>query len=160
MSHYYGAPPHLRKSAAKAVPAAQPLAGSDAQARCDAIQAEFRAEAGARPSIRREPEPRKSIRREAPPLAAALVPTDDLLNVRLAEELDYARRMLDQMGDALAADPGVLMRHGVSLQSVDIVGQIMGHIASVVRSSDPDGAVERIGMADLKGRLQRRQGIG
>jgi hypothetical protein len=49
----------------------------------------------------------------------------------------------------------VLMRHGVALQSVDIVGQILGHIATVVRSSDPAGAVEQIGMADLKGRLTR-----
>ncbi len=44
----------------------------------------------------------------------------------------------------------------VSLQSVDIIGQILGHIAAVVRSSDPQGAVERIGMGDLKARLTRR----
>jgi hypothetical protein len=116
----------------------------DAQARCDAIQADYRA-AGQR----------RSIRREAPPLPRCAIPTDDLLSLRLAEELDYARRMLDLMGDALTADSMVLMRHGVALQSVDIVGQILGHIATVVRSSDPAGAVEQIGMADLKGRLTR-----
>lgn len=89
-------------------------------------------------------------------MPAALVPTDDPLNLRLAEELEFARRRLDLMGDALAADPAMLARHGVSLQQVDIVGQILGYIASVIRSSDPPGAVERIGMAELKGRLLRR----
>ena len=125
------------------------------QARCDAIQAEFRAEQRDRPSIRREPQPRPSIRREAPPLPKALVPTDDQLRLRLAEELEYARRMLDVMGDKLSGDAGVLMRHGTALQSVDIVGQILGHIANVIRSSDPDGAVDRIGMCELKARLTR-----
>lgn len=151
MAGYYGAPAHLTNSAAQHKPAtkASPIApATDAQARCDAIQAEFRAEGK-----------RRSIRRDPPPTPRALVPTDDALQLRLAEELDYARRMLDQMGDALTCDPAVLARHGVSLQAIDIVGQIMGHVASVIRSSDPPGAVERIGMAELKGRLTR-QSIG
>jgi len=99
---------------------------------------------------------RKSIRRDPPPLPPAMIPTDDQLRQRLAEELEYARRMLDIMGDALASDGAVVVRHGTSLQSVDIVGQMLGHIANVVRSSDPEGAVELIGMAELKARLQRR----
>jgi hypothetical protein len=118
---------------------------SAAQARCDAIQQEFR----------RDGE-RRSIRRDPPPLAAALVPTADALQLRLAEELDYARRMLDQMGETLSSDPIVIARHLTGLQAVDIIGQIIGHIANVVRSSDPAGAVDRIGMADLKGRLKRQ----
>jgi hypothetical protein len=127
---YFGAPEHLRKTRA--------------QARCDAIQAAFRAD-GERSSIRRKP----------PPLPTALRPSDDLLMLRLAEELEYARRMLDLMGDELASDMAVVMRHSVQLQSVDIVGQMLGHIASVVRSGDPEAAVERIGMCDLKARLTR-----
>jgi hypothetical protein len=134
---YFGAPSHLRNTA------------SQAQARCDAIQAEFRS----------DPAPRPSIRREAPPLSAALTPTDDLLSLRLAEELEYARRMLDAMGDQLSADMGVVIRHGMALQSVDIVGQMLGHIANVVRSSDPSGAVDRIGMCDLKARLTRKSAV-
>jgi len=99
---------------------------------------------------------RKPLRREAPPLPAAMIPTEDRLRQRLAEELEYARRMLDIMGDALASDGAVVVRHGTSLQSVDIVGQLIGHIANVIRSSDPEGAVELIGMAELKARLKRR----
>jgi hypothetical protein len=99
---------------------------------------------------------RKTIRRDAPPVPPAMIPTDDRLRNRLAEELEYARRMLDIMGDNLAADGAVVVRHGTSLQSVDIVGQMIGHIANVIRSSDPEGAVELIGMSELKARLQRR----
>ena len=121
------------------------VAAEQGQARCDAIQAEFRAE----PAVRR------SIRRDPPPLPPALVPTDDALLLRLAEELDYTRRMLDVMGDELASDGLIVARHMTALQSVDIVGQILGHIAAVIRSSDPPGAVERIGMSDLKARLTR-----
>jgi hypothetical protein len=125
---YYGAPGHLRQ----------------AQARVDAIQAEHR-----------RGEAPRSIRRDPPPLPAALIPTDDQLKVRLAEELEYARRMLDALGDELSADSGVVMRHMVAMQSVDIIGQLLGHIAAVVRSSDPIGAVQRIGMCELKARLTR-----
>ncbi|HVF36727.1 MAG TPA: hypothetical protein VNA29_02150 [Sphingomicrobium sp.] len=133
--HYFGAPAHLRRE----------------QAICDSIQAEFRAEQnGAKRSIRRD---------DAPPLDPALVPTDDELRCRLAEELEYARRMLDAMGDELAADMGVVMRHGVALQTVDIVGQMLGHIANVTRSSAPERAVDRIGMCELKARLTRGAGV-
>ena len=121
-------------------------------------EAALRAQPEAAPvgSAAKEPPKRKSLRRDPPPLPAALVPTDDRLRRRLAEELEYARRMLDIMGDSLCGDSNVIMRHGTALQSVDIVGQMLGHIANVIRSCDPDGAVELIGMAELKARLQRR----
>ena len=122
--------------------------GKPEQARCDAIQAVFRG-GGAPLSLFREPSPKP----------APLELTDDLLKLRLAEELDYARRMLALMGDDLAADMGVVIRHSVALQSIDIVGQLLGHIASVVRSLDPDAAVDRIGMGDLKARLVRKGGV-
>ena len=128
---YYGAPSHLRQ----------------AQTRCDSIQADFRAE--------QEQPTRPSIRREQPPLDPALVPTDDELRLRLADELECARRMIEAMGDELSADMGVVMRHAVSLQSVDIVAQMLGHIAAVTRSANPAAAVEKIGMCELKARLQR-----
>lgn len=134
--HYFGAPAHLRRE----------------QQICDEIQAEFRAE--------QTDSDKRSIRRaDAPPLDPAQVPTDDELRLRLAEELDYARRMLDAMGDELSADMGVVMRHGVALQTVDIVGQMLGHIANVTRSAAPDLAVDRIGMCELKARLTRRSSI-
>jgi len=103
---------------------------------------------------------RKSLRVESPPpLPAALLPTDDPLRLRLSEELDYARRLLDTMGDELAADLLIVSRHPTSLQSIDILGQMLGHFANVIRASDPEAAVERIGMCELKARLQRKATI-
>ena len=119
------------------------------QTRIDAVQAEFRAEAGVRKSIRRDP----------PPRPADIPPTEDPLSLRLADELEYARRVIEQMGDTLLDDPTIIARHVVTLQSVDVVGQMLGHIAGIVRSSDRAGTIERIGMGDLKARLQRRGGV-
>jgi hypothetical protein len=59
------------------------------------------------------------------------------------------------MGDELSADPIAVSRHGVVLQSLDIVGQMLGHVAKVICSADPESAVEQIGMGDLKARLTR-----
>ncbi len=130
---YFGAPAHLRVSLG--------------QQRCDAIQAEVRSSPA--------DAPRPVIRRDPPPLDPALIPTGDNLRLRLADELEYARRMLEVMGDELSADMAVVMRHSVALQSVDIIGQLLGHIAAVTRSSAPERAVERIGMCELKARLKR-----
>ena len=112
----------------------------------DVIHAEFGAESKPRPSIRRDP----------PPASRAFALTEDQLRLRLAEELEYARRMLSAMGDELSSDTLVVGRHLAELQTVDIVGQMLGHIASVVRSSDPPAAVDAIGMSELKARLMRR----
>jgi hypothetical protein len=71
----------------------------------------------------------------------------------LAEELDHARRMLEDMGDELALDSVVVTEHGLALQAVDIVGQMIGHIANVVRAEDRSAAVDRIGMCELKAKL-------
>src|SRR3954453_2727154 len=111
----------------------------------DVIRPDFGTEQKARPSIRRDP----------PPPSEAAIPTEDPLRLRLAEELDYARRMLTSMGDELASDVVIVGRHLAELQTVDIVGQMLGHIAAVIRSSDPPGAVDAIGMSALKARLMR-----
>jgi hypothetical protein len=60
------------------------------------------------------------------------------------------------MGDELSSDTLVVGRHLAELQSLDIAGQMLGHIASILRSGDMGDAVDRIGMADLKARLMRR----
>ena len=108
-----------------------------------------------RPEVGAEQKPRVSIRRNPSPPPKSPTPTDDQLRLRLAEELEYARRMLSAMGDELSADALVVSRHFAELQTVDIVGQMLGHIASVVRSSDPPAAVNAIGMGALRARLMR-----
>lgn len=76
------------------------------------------------------------------------------LDERLAHELDHARTLLEEMGDELATDIEVVNSHYVALQTVDIVMQIMGHIANVVRAADQQDAVENIGMHELKMKLK------
>lgn len=145
-TQYYGAPAHLRS----------------AQARCDSIQAEFRAQPQTAQSQTGQSQPaeKKPLRREnVPPLDPGLVPCDDQLRIRLAEELEYACRLLEAMGDELSADMSVIMRHAVALQSIDIIAQMLGHIAAVTRSSAPERAVERIGMCELKARLLRKSAL-
>jgi len=79
----------------------------------------------------------------------ALTPLDQLL----AAELDHARDLLVMMGDELAMNKELVAEHGMALQAIDIVGQMLGHIANVVRAEDRDEAIERIGMCDLKAKL-------
>jgi hypothetical protein len=122
-------------------------AARQSQERCDAIQSEFRS----------EPAQRRSIRRESPSSSTALESTEDVLNLRLAEELEYARRMLEAMGDELSSDRFLLSRHVTALQSIDVVGQVLGHVASVIRARDPPGAVEGMGLSVLLARLKRRR---
>jgi hypothetical protein len=75
------------------------------------------------------------------------------LDLLLAAELDHARDMLMMMGDELAMSAEIVAEHGTALQAVDIVGQMLGHIANVVRADDRAQAIERIGMCDLKTKL-------
>ena len=75
------------------------------------------------------------------------------LDLRLAAELDVARNMLEEMGDELSSSLAVVSDHGVALQAVDIVGQMLGHIANVVRANDRRDAIARIGMGELKAKL-------
>jgi hypothetical protein len=132
----------------------QPFARKDVLIQGDSVRAIWESSADGEPQP-----PRKPLRRDPPPIPAALIPTDNVLHLRIAEELEYARRLLDLMGDELSGDPAIVSRHGRALQSFDIVGQMLGHLTNVIRSSDPEGAVERIGMAELKARLMRRSAL-
>ncbi|MDB5706794.1 MAG: PilZ protein [Sphingomonas bacterium] len=114
------------------------------QRRVDEIQSQARRD-GVRASLFK-PRPAASI-----PLAGA----EDPLSRRLSEELGYVRRLLDAIGDRLVADPIVLQKHADILQSFDVVGQMIGHVADVVAAADRAAAVERIGMQDLRSRLKR-----
>ena len=79
----------------------------------------------------------------------APTPLDHLL----AAELDHARDMLVMMGDELAMNAELIAEHGMALQAIDIVGQMLGHIANVVRAEDRGHAIDRIGMCELKTKL-------
>lgn len=99
---------------------------------------------------------RKPLRRNPPVRRVIPEQIDCELRFRLGEELEYACRMLDLTGYELSDDPIAVARHVVSLQYLDKACQILGHIANVMRSTNPQSAVEGIAMGDLKARLMRR----
>ncbi|HLL30825.1 MAG TPA: PilZ domain-containing protein [Allosphingosinicella sp.] len=114
------------------------------QRRVDAIQAEARS----------SPLPGRALRApEAPPAPPPLSPD---LDKRLADELGYVQRLLEGLGDELIADLLLIQRHGRSLQSLDLVGQILGHVSAILRADDKAAVVEEIGMEDLRARLKRK----
>jgi hypothetical protein len=114
------------------------------QRRVDAVQAGARADAATGRALR----------------AAAPVesPPDALphLEARLADELGYVQRLLENLGDELIAEPLVLNRYGRSLQGLDLAGQILGHVAAIIAAADKAEVVEQIGMEDLRARLKRK----
>ena len=126
-----------------AIPSAAGSALRD-QGRVDAFQAEARAA----PIVPPAPLP--------PASAAAGEEARLAIRARLADELAYVRRLLDSMGDELVNEPIIVSHHGRTLQSIDLASQILGHLSNVLVADDPAGAVERIGMEDLRARLKRK----
>ena len=114
------------------------------QREVDAIQAAIRAEGrAARPPLFKPPPPRPA-------------PSDDPLDHRIAEELETIGRRLEMLGGALAADAALLHRHAAQLQSIDLIKQMLGHLAQVVATGDKEQAVALITLSELKARLQRK----
>lgn len=118
--------------------------GSEAQRRVDAIVAE------AKRGIWKP-----QFQPTAPPSAASPM-CPKLVEKRLSEEIEYVQRLLEMMGDQLAGDPVILQRHSRALQGFDLMSQILGHIARVVVADDKEGAIDGIGMHDLRARLKRQ----
>jgi hypothetical protein len=113
------------------------------QRRVDALQAAARGEA----------ESGKTLR-ASPPTELPAVNRD--LDSRLAHELGYVQRLLENLGDELIKDLFLVQRHGQSMQSLDLVGQILGHVAAILLAEDKAEVVEQIGMEDLRARLKRK----
>jgi hypothetical protein len=125
-------------------PTDSPSLGPAHQQRIDAMQAAIRAGgASARPSIFREAPPRPG-------------PSKSELDHRLAEELEYIVRQLEQVGGVLADDPILLTRHARSLQSIDAMKQSLRNLASVIAADNKASAVDFISLTELKARLQRK----
>ena len=109
----------------------------------DAAQAEIRADLQAG---------RRSLFKPPPPNPGR---SDDLLDQRIGEELDLVTRQLEHLGDILVSDPILLHRHPQQLQSLDLMQQVLGHLARVVAARDRAMAVERVTLVELKARLKR-----
>jgi len=102
---------------------------------------------------------RKPLFRPPPPKPEPLPPSEDIVDIRLAEEIEYIRRMLDALGGKLAADPIVLQRHAQTMQSFDLIAQMLGHVAGVIQTADRKAAITRV-MPEMRARLERRSLFG
>src|SRR3954470_19680874 len=110
----------------------------------DAIQAAIRAEGGA---------VRPPLFKPAPPRPA---PSSDILDHRIAEEMEAIGRRLELLGGALANDPILLHRHAAQLQSIDLIKQILCQPPQVVATEEKEKAVALITLSELKARLERK----
>jgi len=110
------------------------------QARVDAIQAAIRSGA---------PLPAESEEHDPP---VELPPVES----RIAEEISYARHLLDKVGDELTDDPVILQRYSHSLQGFDEACQILDHLAKILGAPDPDAAIDAVTMQELRARLLKK----
>jgi hypothetical protein len=117
----------------------------DHQREVDAVQAQIRAEIAAGQ--------REFFRPAQTPLPKT---SDDVLDQRIAEELELVVRHLEQLGGTLSVDPILLHRHAPQLQSIDLMQQVLGHLARLVASADKEAALDRVTLTELKGRLKRK----
>jgi hypothetical protein len=113
------------------------------QQEADLVQAQIRADLAAG---------RRSLFKPAAPRPG---PSTDVLEGRIAEELDLIVRQLGQVGDILSDDPILLHRHAAQLQSIDLMQQKLRHLGSIVASDDKAMAVDRVTLVNLKTRLTR-----
>lgn len=91
--------------------------------------------------------------KDSPAAPGAMMPD---LAPRLVQELDYVSRLLEALGDDLSNDANVIARHGLALQSLDRSIQILGHLGAILLAQDPQEAIDRIGMEELRRRLSRK----
>lgn len=129
--------------------AANSYAPSAHQREVDAMMAEIRAQAALPASATPI---RRPLFRE-PPARPEL--SGDSIDHRIAEELETIRRRLDQIGDALIADPILLHRHATSLQGLDLTNQVLAHLAEVIVADDKAKGADAVKMDDLRARLKR-----
>ncbi|UIJ47102.1 PilZ domain-containing protein [Sphingomonas cannabina] len=75
------------------------------------------------------------------------------LDERLAREVSYVRRLLEDVSSQLIRDPAILNRHAPMLQNFDIADQMLGHLARVLIAPDREAAIRAIGIAEMQSRL-------
>jgi hypothetical protein len=118
--------------------------GQQGQARVDAIQDAVRT---------------GSLPAEAPVPASARLSVAEL-EARVAEEIIYVRRLLDELGEDVADDPIVLQRHMRALQNLDRASQMLEHLGAILSAPDRLAAAEAVKMQELRTRLLRKPNFG
>lgn len=91
------------------------------------------------------------------PVVASISDAPEACNLspRIAEEMRGLQRRLEGLGESLAGDPILLFRYQRQLQDIDVMMQILGHLATVTESDDQIAAAKAIGRESLQRRLLR-----
>ena len=82
-------------------------------------------------------------------------PSPIILRERLIEEIGFAERLFEALGDSLADDPHVVARFGKQLQSLELGCKILQNVAYLLGHDDPRDAVDQVGLHEMKARLLR-----
>lgn len=69
---------------------------------------------------------------------------------RIADDLTRVSQLLDNLGDALAGDPGVVTQHGIALQNLDIAMQTLTVLAETLRAGAQAGGVSIARLDELR----------
>lgn len=90
---------------------------------------------------------------QAPAPAPADVPP---VEQRIAAELARVTRILDAIGETLADDVDVLVRHERAIQNLDIAAKVIEQLSGVMAADDREKAAGSVEMHDLRSRLSGR----
>lgn len=97
--------------------------------------------------------------RNAPDVAQSEQPLDerspDVIRERVAEETAALSRQIEICLDELAAFAPLVVRLPGTLQQLEKVSQTLDHLAQILVAEDPQSAVRRLGIQELKRRLLR-----
>ena len=79
----------------------------------------------------------------------------NVLRSRLGEEVGFAERLFEAIGETLADDPHVVAAFSNQLQSFELGCKILQNVAHLLSCERPEEAVEHIGLHEMKARLLR-----
>ncbi len=93
------------------------------------------------------------VQRGASPPSGGALP-DGVMRALIADELDRIRRVLEDMGLQLCADPEIVRSHMNVLQSIDEICQRNENLARTLRAADMVDEAGAITLETLRLRLQ------
>lgn len=92
---------------------------------------------------------------EEPMFISSSAELAEVLSERLAEEIDFATRTIDDLCSALTKDSHLIKTQSNNLQRMDAVTQSLTQLANILRSTDQLSAISNCPLGNLKARLLR-----
>lgn len=74
--------------------------------------------------------------------------------LRSADILDQLSTDIETLGALLCEDPEIFMRHCTAVQKIDLIAQQQRGLASVIRASDRNAAIDEISVEELRHALR------